>query len=781
MPFWSRSVIFRDWPLLAITLLKNAGMLLREVGQHLWPPERKKTDENGLEYKMHPMYGRIQDHPLYAMLCNSHESEGLCTAYTGLHLQMLHARWITACEAARMSGKNPIELLTEGSIPGLQREYAYACALTARHLSNAAYEDLIRFLRPDCRPHRFRRLLGKKVELPDGEHYDYSYKMIRRCCLRSGGSVSNRQGGHGFVRLRIPHEREFVDYGCGRLGMWLPKDDEGENTGEILYEANPALQKPLMAAALELGLSPLELVGGDATVREKVHGAKNTGEAAAVSRSASRTLEIDKSHFPFAKGHLRLEQFRRRILPALIEAEKDPDIGNADLLVACIVAALIDSGRPVEHLPCLHAGRRAETEFSYRPGLPGESGRWFWSAIQPDYRSVITVPQEMAQPRSNYLGFAASPLAAKIMSKFSSRAGIPSGILFRAKADVKSLANAWIKKHDPSGQATLHNLSQLRGEILNRLTGGESAVVSLVLGQREPQVSTELHYAILGLEEADALWAESSRILWSTDPRTGIPRDFRTKKSIEGCKIIGIRAFPRLAWVRQVIGMLQAACKVFSTIPVEEFDARLHREILNDAVMYLVWHQMFAFATRAIIDAYQSHKEFAPDSGIGKLSDKDFSDHHKTRLVWACDLLLPHMAWMEQRLREIHIKLTGSEPPEDLTAWFIDVESGKIVPITPSTIVRQLGERFPFEANIPRKIMRHLVRAGGVDLEHTGLSHEQAEVYMGHWWQAREPWSPFSGFDWPRYIEQLKELIPKILEDLGFAWIPEGAHHGLIQ
>jgi len=56
---------------------------------------------------------------------------------------------------------------------------------------------------------------------------------------------------------------------------------------------------------------------------------------------------------------------------------------------------------------------------------------------------------------------------------------------------------------------------------------------------------------------------------------------------------------------------------------------------LNRAVMYVVWHQFFSFGTRAICDAYQDHKSFSKNSGIGILSDKDFANGYKTRLILA--------------------------------------------------------------------------------------------------------------------------------------------------
>jgi hypothetical protein len=52
------------------------------------------------------------------------------------------------------------------------------------------------------------------------------------------------------------------------------------------------------------------------------------------------------------------------------------------------------------------------------------------------------------------------------------------------------------------------------------------------------------------------------------------------------------------------------------------------------------------------------------------------------------------------------------------------------------------------------------------------MSHENAEVYMGHWFFGREPWSPLSSFDYSSYLKLLSHLIPDILLQLGFDWMP---------
>ena len=68
--------------------------------------------------------------------------------------------------------------------------------------------------------------------------------------------------------------------------------------------------------------------------------------------------------------------------------------------------------------------------------------------------------------------------------------------------------------------------------------------------------------------------------------------------------------------------------------------------------------------------------------------------------------------------------------------------------------------------NSPRKVMRNLLRERKV-------SHEQAEAYMGHWSHGREPWSPYSSFEFDRFLSTLKATIPGCLKDLGFTSFPK--------
>jgi hypothetical protein len=185
--------------------------------------------------------------------------------------------------------------------------------------------------------------------------------------------------------------------------------------------------------------------------------------------------------------------------------------------------------------------------------------------------------------------------------------------------------------------------------------------------------------------------------------------------------------------------------------------------------MYATWHQFFAFGTRAICDAYQKSEGFSDDSGFGVLSDKDFVTGYKTRIIFAPNRLRRHMAALEQRLAEL-LELQPVLRPPDISSdeqnvlpkvWLLDA-TYQCVKLTPTTIQEVLKAQFPLPVNSPRKIMRYLLRKAG-------MSHTHAEAFMGHWWHGREPFSPFSSFDFGNFIGQLRGLMPDLLEkELGF-------------
>lgn len=423
-----------------------------------------------------------------------------------------------------------------------------------------------------------------------------------------------------------------------------------------------------------------------------------------------------------------------------------------------LVALSIDSGRQMKDVVQLAVEPKLQVaSLSYQPpGQKGDCGIWKWDAIGPEYEAAFEVPQGMQMDLAPLLRYPASRVVTKLVNKYRKAAGVRT-VLFDPEVDPVAEALGWMEQQSGWENVTAARLARLRWQALHEVTAGELASSCLILGLRAHLASVELHYSVLEVAEAREKFDKSSEILWGERPAEVGPLVAADPP------VVGARGVPKISLVQQVVGRLQAASKEFHAISPRAFDPQLHANLLNQAVLYAVWHQFFCFATRAIQNAYQELSLFAEENQLSILSDKDFEDHHKARPIWADKRLLRHMGAIEDRLEAIRLRLNDRRFPSNSPLFFLD--DNRALRITPRTVEEQLGAKFPFEVNAPRKLMRFLVRKAG-------LSHEDAEVFLGHWWDAREPWSPFSSFDWPGYLERLRAVIPAILDGLGFTWIP---------
>jgi hypothetical protein len=640
-------------------------------------------------------------------------------------------------------------------------------AKTVRDLSLSSFDTLLEHLKPELEPDKFREHLALPSKIPSGYLYQEHFDGIRVWCLKGyGGKIGGHHSSGDSARGRRPTFAEYVGYGDLRLGVNLPVEEGQPGQEAILNRAGSDDETFL------LGLHPLERAGGDTTIRTDVNGAGNTGEATAIARSHSRHFEINRRLFPWSNDQLRVEEFRRGILPAL--AKMCQSDSRDELEIAILLAIMIDTGREADEILAIPIEQNPNTWLCYQtPTHPAERGAYYWAAIEPKYKTTWTVDRDKEIPRASYLRFPASMLVTQLVEKLSKKTKLTSGKMFRPDKDYKKALSEWIQSHDCTQRATPRRLANLRWESLHQCTSGDLAACCLTLGVGESIAAVELHYAVLHVSEARQKFEESSRHLWG-EHFGEAPVDYDDASPEEAWKIIGIRAFPRLETVRGVVTGLREGSRKFFDTPAKNFDFAEHSDLLNRAVLYATWHQMHAFATRAIRDAYQQRSLFSRD-GISTLRDKDFEDGHKARMVWADPMLLAHMEAIEQRLDEIRTRTTDRKFPDNGPLWLIS-DDGMIEEITPTTIAKHLGSDFSFPVNTPRKAMRYLVQDRGGQGRHDGvrgLSHEEAEVYLGHWWQSREPWSPFSSFDWNVYLEKLQHLIPAILKDLGFFWPPE--------
>lgn len=724
------------------------------------------------------MYDYIDKHPLWAMLCATHEDPNLRTDYALLQMHILYARWREASHKAAEEKRRVAEIM---STAGNDRKMRVAIELgkAVRSLSTKLLTSLLEALEPSKAAPSFRYHLehwGKDLD-DDAESIlaVISNHVVKERDARPAGKRSKNSDGP--PKARRPSHPEYIEYNADRVEFRLEENGEEEFRSKSVYQMSipPPLdpsgdaetrkkeqyefQSPLDAAG-KLGVHPAEL-GTEVKVQSEVPGTKSRGQAKHVARARGRSTEIDRSLMPWSSDRLSLAELQRTIVPTLEACLQSSDASV--LKSATLVAISIDSGRQMKDVIELgiEQDRKADP-FSYRYPDPktGSCGIWAWDAIGPDYESDFDVPPGMAMERAPVLRYPASDLVAKLIEEYRRVAKFRT-VPFDRERDHAAEAGSWIKQQSGWENVTPARLARLRWQALHEATGGELASACLILGRRAHQASVEMHYAVLEVAEAREKFDEASEILWGKHAvKSGLlpPADAPV--------VVGARAVPRISLVQETVGRLQATSKEFFAIAPSKFDAQTHGKLLNGAVLYAVWHQFFCFATRAIRDAYQERSLFSNADQVAILSDKDFDDHHKTRLIWADRRLLRHMNSIEGRLQAIRARLSSHRFPKDSPLFFLD-DGIRALRITPKTVADQLGEEFPFEVNAPRKLMRFLVRKAG-------LSHEDAEVFMGHWWNAREPWSPFSSFDWSGYLVRLSAVVPAILEGLGFTWIPEG-------
>ncbi len=435
-------------------------------------------------------------------------------------------------------------------------------------------------------------------------------------------------------------------------------------------------------------------------------------------------------------------------------------------MAATAVGICIETGRHLNDALKLEVERLPKWQFAFEPAnQAGACAHWNWWSLGPSYKTELPVPPEMEVPRATYLRYRASTLVTNLIDQYRRRTGAGLGQLFRKPLEYcEAAVKNWLRARDLQSRFTINRLSHLRWGLLHELTGGELASTCLVLGLPHPEARVELFYALLCVAEARELFERSGKALWGEYDDISIQSPTSDVDNTE--RFVGSRAFPRLSVVQKTVQWLREGSRQFFSLRLPSFNPERDADALNRAVLYLTWHQFFSFGTRAICDAYLPEDQFSPHTRIGILSDKDFADGYKTRLVWASPQLRQHMRAMEERLSLLMLRLFAPEDQPALPIWFLSSEK-KAIPVTPTSIAAILGDRFPFLVNTPRKVMRYLLRRDGI-------SHEHAEAYMGHWSHGREPWSPFSSFDFARLVEHLNSVVPKCLRELGFDWIGGG-------
>ena len=732
---WRQIGPFKGWPRLMLFLCIHAREIEQQFGEIVKPPV-PAAGVLGTPWLKENFEGEIELRPFYVMLCCKRTDFEI--RYGALQLQMLYARWAES-RAVRAVNASPIQLPSGPSNPSsgtrlerLPQPYARA----VRDLSGPHFTGLLAYLRPEQHPDAFVGAPGVGT-FPLRANYPDRFNRIMRYCRLHGGARQWRPHAGASQEPRQAPYPEYVGYTDFQFGIKLDpgggEDTENRVDQEAIFERRISEEK-----ALELGLDPQEVGLGSVDVLNEVPGAGSAEEALQTARARIRSWEIDKSLFGWNAQALRIAELKAGLFQALRRARDDKDISTENLTAAAVVAVAIDTGRDLDRILKLKIEKLPASEFAFQPPTQQDPrGWWYWRTIGPLYKSELKVPPEMSEDRADHLRFPATSLVCDLIRKHLKRHLNRSGDAFRDEK-TGDWVKAWIKVNDPEQRITLNRLSHLRWNELHRITGGERAIACLVLGVPRTPAAVELHYAVLGSREAARLFEESSRGIWGDECATSNGHAGEMNRDTYA----GCRAFPTRRAVKRTVGWLRnGSCDFFEISPDDFSERKDGPALLNRAVLYLLWHQFHAFGTRAINNAYQTGDVFTNDRfPIGILSDKDFANGYKTRVILADPALPGHMRAVEKRLAQIAKKLRLVSTVKKFPVWFLSPDSEPVLPITPTEISIVFGGKFAFPVNTPRKVMRNLLRDRHV-------SHEHAEAYMGHWSHGREPWSPYSSFD----------------------------------
>lgn len=307
---------------------------------------------------------------------------------------------------------------------------------------------------------------------------------------------------------------------------------------------------------------------------------------------------------------------------------------------------------------------------------------------------------------------------------------------------------------------TISKIADLKWILLCQETGSDVAEASLTLGQHQRMAGVPLFYSQLPVSDTAHLFKKVTARLWGNPPDDP-PANSAKASNEEKQEVIytGSRICPNLKTVRRAIRTTRKSAMKLAHLDLANRLPSNFVKMFNRAVLFLVWHQSYAFAARGIRMPYIPLSKVCTLSGVTTLADKDRGTGYKTRLLWLTPALLDHMEQAELLIERIRCLLQIESKAEFSPIFFLNRER-KALTVRPKTIEKYSRKFFAFPSNTPRHFMRFEVR------KH--LSSEEVEMFMGHSIERREPWCKWSTLDYGPYLNKLRVCVPEILADLGF-------------
>jgi hypothetical protein len=254
-----------------------------------------------------PMWSRIGEAPLFAILTLAHENESpvMRAKYGALQLQVIYAHWR---KIRRFLEDHPGHVgdIKEGKrrAEWEQRDIkmAESAARAVRSFQVKDLEFWLESLDTFCHPDNFSRELAQNVPR-NGDARSLHYRIAYYCDER----YQPGSGGVGGERMRsVRRYLYMVDYTGCRFGLDTqpPADEENGNTKSLEHivrsrAKNKAGKTLSWKKIVQLGLDPLELADGNPAILAGVPKGATRQEAIEGTRAQTRGFEIDRRLFPW--------------------------------------------------------------------------------------------------------------------------------------------------------------------------------------------------------------------------------------------------------------------------------------------------------------------------------------------------------------------------------------------------------------------------------------------------------------------------------------------------
>lgn len=391
---------------------------------------------------------------------------------------------------------------------------------------------------------------------------------------------------------------------------------------------------------------------------------------------------------------------------------------------------------------------------------------WRMRPLSPDYKTDLENPEDSdlrLQAAVIELPdlFGLAPLVERLLESGNK---IPHGqaILGWRSDDLLGTARHWLNQKFPGGRITLNKIEGFLWSRVYQRTG-DAALASCVCGVNHPLARVSLFYTSPWEGDLRRLYEEALKP-YLPSIHCSAPAQSSGVASQPQPRAAGARLCPTVQAVRSMFARLRDDIEQAEAYHDRPGFVRYH----NLLTLYVV--QFFAYSTtcRAIVTPYLPLAEIDAERFLASLSDKDDATKHKTRLVWIPPVLYRQMASYEKHLTALKDQLF--DLPKSCTnepCLFLDDDFRPLL-VRPKTIEPLLNNYLNVRANTHRRFLR-------TELLERGAPPEMIDALMGHWQNGQEPFGVFSSFSFKDYVDQLREYLAPLLEEIGLTQACRGS------